>query len=222
MRISELARHGGVSVPTVKYYLRTGLLSPGVRTARNQAVYGDAHLRRLRLVRTLREIGGLSIKAARELLAATDQPGPPGAELLAALHLARGRVRHRAPADLVGGPLRRELAAVVARHGRPARSHDRALDRLADICLTARLLEVPEVHTMLEAYADAAARLADCDVMVTRRLVERLAPLDPHHCRVTEAVTAAVVLGHAVATVLHGVAREAALTRLFAERSGRS
>ncbi|MFD7659160.1 MerR family transcriptional regulator, partial [Actinosynnema sp. NPDC059797] len=72
MRIGELSRRSGVSVPTIKFYLREGLLAPGSGTARNQASYGEAHERRLRLVRALVEVGGLSLTAVREVLAASD------------------------------------------------------------------------------------------------------------------------------------------------------
>lgn len=59
-------------MPTIKYYLREGLLPVGVLTSPNQAHYDDEHLRRLRLVRALVDVGGLSIAAVREVLAAVD------------------------------------------------------------------------------------------------------------------------------------------------------
>src|SRR6478752_4591497 len=57
MRISELAGATGVTVPTIKYYLREGLLSEGARTSATQAEYGEDHVRRLRVVRALIESG---------------------------------------------------------------------------------------------------------------------------------------------------------------------
>ncbi|SDG87113.1 MerR HTH family regulatory protein [Lentzea fradiae] len=59
-------------MPTIKYYLREGLLPAGVLTSPNQAHYDDGHLRRLRLVRALVDVGGLSIAAVREVLTAVD------------------------------------------------------------------------------------------------------------------------------------------------------
>ncbi|SFR28870.1 MerR HTH family regulatory protein [Lentzea waywayandensis] len=59
-------------MPTIKYYLREGLLPAGVLTSPNQAHYDDEHLRRLRLVRALADVGGLSIASVREVLAAID------------------------------------------------------------------------------------------------------------------------------------------------------
>ncbi|GMA88788.1 hypothetical protein GCM10025868_40380 [Angustibacter aerolatus] len=45
-------------VATVKYYLREGLLPPGTPTSRTQAQYDEEHVRRLRLVRALLDVGG--------------------------------------------------------------------------------------------------------------------------------------------------------------------
>ncbi|MFF1546472.1 MerR family transcriptional regulator [Streptomyces sp. NPDC058291] len=70
MRISELSRRSGVSVTTIKYYLREGLLPPGRQTAATQAEYDDQHLRRLRLVRALTGVRGLSVSTTREVLGA--------------------------------------------------------------------------------------------------------------------------------------------------------
>ncbi|WP_093605277.1 MerR family transcriptional regulator [Lentzea waywayandensis] len=72
MRVGELSKRSGVPVPTIKYYLREGLLPAGVLTSPNQAHYDDEHLRRLRLVRALADVGGLSIASVREVLAAID------------------------------------------------------------------------------------------------------------------------------------------------------
>ncbi|MFH0241275.1 MerR family transcriptional regulator [Streptomyces sp. HK10] len=72
--MSELSRRSGVPVPTIKFYLREGLLPPGRATASNQAEYDEEHLRRLRLVRALITLGGLSVAATREVLEAVAEP----------------------------------------------------------------------------------------------------------------------------------------------------
>jgi DNA-binding transcriptional MerR regulator len=86
MRISELAQVADVSVPTIKYYLREGLLLPGRPTAPNQADYDDEHVRRLRLIRVLREVGGLGITQVRAVLRAVDSEMPAHAMLGVAHH----------------------------------------------------------------------------------------------------------------------------------------
>src|SRR5579875_3787618 len=77
MRVGELSRRSGVSVASIKYYLREGLLPPGERTSPNQASYDEAHVHRLRMVRALIDVGGLSVVATWDILAAVDDPELP-------------------------------------------------------------------------------------------------------------------------------------------------
>src|SRR5687768_10077798 len=72
MRIAELSRQSGVPVPTIKYYLREALLPPGELTSPNQASYGEAHLRRLRLIRALVDLGQVPIARVKEILEGLD------------------------------------------------------------------------------------------------------------------------------------------------------
>ena len=92
MRIAELSRRSGVPVPTVKYYLREGLLPAGELSSPNQARYDERHLRRLRLVRALLDVGRLPIAAIRELLADLEGPDPD-------LHHALGRALRSSTAN---------------------------------------------------------------------------------------------------------------------------
>ncbi|MGH1562450.1 MerR family transcriptional regulator [Mumia sp. DW29H23] len=86
MRISELAQASGVAVATIKYYLREGLLPAGRATSATQAAYDDSHLQRLRLVRSLVEVGGLPLAKVRAVLDVLEDPGPdPYAAVASAL-----------------------------------------------------------------------------------------------------------------------------------------
>jgi DNA-binding transcriptional MerR regulator len=87
MRISELSVRSGVAVPTIKYYLREGLLPEGERRSPTQAEYGSVHLERLRLVRALVETG-VTIAATRNVLAALDDPPAEAHHLLGVAHAA--------------------------------------------------------------------------------------------------------------------------------------
>ncbi|MFE3993874.1 MerR family transcriptional regulator [Streptomyces goshikiensis] len=73
MKISELSRRTGVPVASIKYFLRQELLPTGRATAATLAEYGDEHVQRLRLIKALTALGGLSIAATRNVLAAIDQ-----------------------------------------------------------------------------------------------------------------------------------------------------
>ncbi len=82
MRMKELSDTTGVPVATIKFYLRERLLPAGDRTAPNQSDYTDAHLRRLRLIRALLDVGGLSVAAARAVTSVLDLPGRSVHEVL--------------------------------------------------------------------------------------------------------------------------------------------
>lgn len=86
MRISELSVRSGVAVPTIKYYLREGLVPEGTRLSATQADYETAHLERLRLVRALVD-SGVSIATTRTVLSALDDP-PEAHHLLGVAHAA--------------------------------------------------------------------------------------------------------------------------------------
>lgn len=72
MRLAELSRRSGVPTATIKYYLREGLVPPGHRVTATQAEYDDSHVRRLRLVRALVQVGRVPIASAREVLTALE------------------------------------------------------------------------------------------------------------------------------------------------------
>jgi DNA-binding transcriptional MerR regulator len=76
VKISQLAARSGIPLPTIKMYLREGLLPPGERTEVNQADYTEDHLRRLSVITGLIKVGGLSIAAARSVLAAANSDIP--------------------------------------------------------------------------------------------------------------------------------------------------
>lgn len=74
MHLAELSRRSGVSVPSIKFYLREGLIPPGVPVSARKSEYGEEHVRRLRLVRAMLTVGGMSIGQARDVLAVADDP----------------------------------------------------------------------------------------------------------------------------------------------------
>lgn len=72
MRLAELSERSGVSTATIKYYLREGLLAPGRQVNATTADYDVSHLRRLRLVRALIQVGRVPVATAREVLGHVD------------------------------------------------------------------------------------------------------------------------------------------------------
>jgi DNA-binding transcriptional MerR regulator len=90
VRISELSKESGVSVPTIKYYVREGLLPSGRPTAPNQADYGEQHVHRLRLIRALIDVGSLPVATIRDVIAAIDDRELSMHEVLGVAHRALG------------------------------------------------------------------------------------------------------------------------------------
>ncbi|HEV7525094.1 MAG TPA: MerR family transcriptional regulator [Acidimicrobiia bacterium] len=74
-RIDELAHEAGVTVDTIRYYSREGLLEPPERAGRHK-LYGPPHLERLARIRDLQG-QRFSLASIRALLAA-DRPGIEG------------------------------------------------------------------------------------------------------------------------------------------------
>ena len=68
MWMAELASRSGVSVATIKYYLREGLLPAGESTGATRSRYDDTHVRRLRLIRALTDVAGLRLDTVRQVL----------------------------------------------------------------------------------------------------------------------------------------------------------
>ncbi|MET7653016.1 MerR family transcriptional regulator [Streptomyces sp. NPDC005486] len=72
MRLAELSERSGVSTATIKYYLREGLVPPGRQLNATTAEYDEEHLRRLRLVRAMIQVGRLPVATVREVLGHVD------------------------------------------------------------------------------------------------------------------------------------------------------
>ena len=72
MAIGKIARRAGVSVDTVRYYEKSGLLTPAARLASGYRRYDDAQLKRLRFIREAQKLG-FSLRDVRELLSLSRQ-----------------------------------------------------------------------------------------------------------------------------------------------------
>jgi DNA-binding transcriptional MerR regulator len=161
MRIAELSRTTGVSVPTIKYYLRERLLPPGRPTARNQADYSTEHVRRLRLVRTMRDAGSLGIGAVRSVVEAIDDEGLSVHEVLGVAQRAVGP--HGAPTSAATPEAlraREDADRFLAELGWRVAPDAPARRTLAEALLALRRARTDAAPTEFRPYAEAARRLA--------------------------------------------------------------
>src|SRR5580765_2218052 len=115
LRIGELAEASGVPVPTIKHYLREGLLPEPVKTSRNMAYYPPEFVDRIKLIKQLQEERFMPLKAIKSVL--EDDP-----ERARALVELEDRILNRA---LAGERTRTSASDVRERYGVPKEVLDR-------------------------------------------------------------------------------------------------
>ncbi|MGW4232734.1 MerR family transcriptional regulator [Streptomyces sp. NPDC004980] len=212
MRIGELSRRSGVPVPTIKYYVREGLLPPGRLTSPNQALYDDGHERRLRLIRALLDVGGLPLSAIADVLAAVDDPAQPVHKVLG---VAAKRIGP-AEGDEEGPELldaREDVAALVERRGWRVEPDCAAGRSLAGVLAALRRAGHGGFVELLDLYADAAEPVARADLDYVGRRVARE--------DLVESVVVGTVLGEAMFAALRRLAHVDASARTYPDEGAR-
>jgi DNA-binding transcriptional MerR regulator len=119
LRMGELAEASGVPAPTIKHYLREGLLPEPVKTSRNMAYYPPEFVDRIKLIKRLQEERFMPLKAIKSVL--DEDPERAGALLE-----LEDRILDRA---LAGERARTSTSEVRERYGVPKE----VLDRLAEL-----------------------------------------------------------------------------------------
>jgi DNA-binding transcriptional MerR regulator len=119
LRIGELAGASGVPVPTIKHYLREGLLPEPVKTSRNMAYYPPEFVERIRLIKQLQEERFMPLRAIKAVL----DEDPERARAMLELE---DRILERA---LAGERTRTSAAEARERYGVPKE----VLDRLEEL-----------------------------------------------------------------------------------------
>jgi len=192
MQVSELVRATSVPLATVKYYLREGLLPAARKITARSSEYGEEHVRRLTLLRVLREVGAIPVGRLRELVEAVDNP-----------HLADIEVFRRASDAIAAGSQIKDepdadATALVERvldelgwTGVPERAVDR--ENLARVVAQIRRTGLFRVNQpLLEFYA----RVAD---EMSRAEIERLPMGDDRAIRLERMVVGTVAFGEVLA-----------------------
>ncbi|NKQ23413.1 MerR family transcriptional regulator [Streptomyces galbus] len=211
MRLAELSGRSGVSTATIKYYLREGLLPPGRQVNATTAEYGEEHLRRLRLVRAMVQVGRLPVATVREVLGHVDDDSLGRTVRLGAALWALPQVPEPDADD---------------EHVRAAREEaDALLEALG--WSNARLLKTisPAYRSLVVAVA-ALRRLGyrpDAELLVSyARLMHRAAELDldhveqqPSEAERVEAAVLGAILVEPVLQALHRLAQEEESARRY-------
>lgn len=195
MRISELSDRTGVTPASIKYYTREGLLPEGRRVGYNRTEYAEHHVARLRLVRALIDVGGLSVATTRDVLDATDDPDLPLVGTLAAAHAAVPRTTRTPSAASLA-----RVASLMRDRGWTAHAQNPGIAQTADVLDRYAEIGRDDLAEVLDRYADAADIVADADL--------RSVAASGTRERMAETVVVGTVLGDGLIAGLRRIAQE--------------
>ncbi len=203
MKMSELSERSGVSVASIKFYQREELLPEPERSSPNQAQYDSNHVDRLRLIRALVDVGGLSVAAVRKVLAAAEADIP--------LDWAMGVAQHAIPGG-VGLPETTtrgvtEIDRVIAEMGWQVSADNPGRGMAAKVIDSYLQLDHEELLSVLPEYSAAAVIVARGDLASVG--------LQPNRARMSETVVVGTVLGDSLFAGLRRMAQEDAAHRLY-------
>jgi DNA-binding transcriptional MerR regulator len=206
--MSELSSTTATPVPTLKFYLREGLLPAGERTSPNQAQYDQTHVDRVRLVRALLDVGGLTVAQAVDVINALDDDSVALSSVFGVAQYAVSEASlPKTPSGDEGGGADR-IAALCERQGWNVYPDNPGLAMAARVVDTYAALDLDVItEAALERYAHAADLVAAAD----------LAAVASAHdvAEMTRVVVVGTILGDALFAGLRRIAQEAESFRRF-------
>ena len=211
MKVSELARRANIRLSAVKFYQREGLLPEGVRSAPNQVEYGEAHVKRVRLIRALLETGGLSIAATKEVLGAVDTQGVSMANTFGLAQ--RAMSTPRTAASVPSAESRDRVTRLAQSQGWNFLAENPGIDAAARALDGLRAIDFTLTDAYLTAYASAASMAAAADLHALTALS------DPDE--LTELMVVGSILGDPLFAGLRRLAHENSTHHLFPTQSKR-
>jgi DNA-binding transcriptional MerR regulator len=204
MKMSELSESSGVSVASIKFYQREELLPAAERSSPNQAQYDTSHLDRLRLIRALVDVGGLSVATVRKVLAAAEDDipldwamGVAQRAIPGSTELPEQPTRGVAEIDRLSDELGWQVSPDNPGRGMAVRVIDSYLQ-----------LDHEELLSVLPEYSRAAAIVAAADLASVA--------LQPSRMRMSETVVIGTVLGDSLFAGLRRMAQEDEAHRRYA------
>lgn len=153
--IQELAATSGVTVASIKFYLREGLLRPGDPSRPRRAYYDEGHLRRLAVVRALRDVARLPVDAIRRAVAALDAPHADSVDAIAPAIDALAPPRRAPGADAELRKARRDVSELFDRAGLVVRPQAGSRETVARSLAALRRMQAPITLEAIELWLEA-------------------------------------------------------------------
>ncbi|MFF9626989.1 MerR family transcriptional regulator [Streptomyces griseosporeus] len=211
MRLAELSERSGVSTATIKYYLREGLLPPGRQINRTTAEYDEEHLRRLRLVRAMIQVGRLPVATVKEVLGHVDDDSLGRTMRLGAALWALPQVAEPDADDEYVRAAREEVGALLDRLG----WHNAR--QLAPLSPAYRSLVVAVAAFRRLGFAWGAEQLAPYAELMHRTAVLDLDNMETHpsDAEQVEFAVLGAILNEPTLQALHRLAQEEESVRRY-------
>lgn len=200
MRIGELSKATDVPVPTIKYYLREGLLPAGELSSPNQASYDDTHVRRLRLIRALIELAQVPVATVKEILESLDSDTEPLHEQIGRAHRALTPTRRLSATDEARTAAAAQVTGLIADRGWSVEPEAPALATLIDTVAALRSLGQDNLVAHLDTYADAVERFTQLEIDAVTA--------NPTRDQLAESVVIGTILGETLIASLRLLAQE--------------
>ncbi|MBM0256612.1 MerR family transcriptional regulator [Micromonospora sp. 4G55] len=200
MRIAELSRRSGVAVPTIKYYLREGLLPPGELTSPNQASYDEHHLNRLRLIRAMIDLAQVPVARVRAVLEALDSDTLSLHDRIGVVHRAITPSRQLTAGDSARTAAAAQVRELIQRRGWAVEPDSPAIATLVETISVLRSLGQDHLVDLLDPYAEAVERFTELEVAAVASRT------DPD--QVAESVVIGTILGENLVASLRLLAQE--------------
>ncbi len=200
MRIGELSKATDVPVPTIKYYLREGLLPAGELSSPNQASYGDTHVRRLRLIRALIELAQVPVATVKEILESLDSDTEPLHEQIGRAHRALTPTRRLSATDDARAAATAQVTGLIADRSWSVDPEAPALATLIDTVAALRTLGQDNLVAHLDTYADAVERFTQLEIDAVTA--------NPTRDQLAESVVIGTILGETLIASLRLLAQE--------------
>ncbi|MBT2477684.1 MerR family transcriptional regulator [Streptomyces sp. ISL-94] len=210
--MGELSRVSGVPVPTIKFYLREGLLPAGELTSPNQARYGEEHARRLHLIRALTDVGSLPLASVAKVLEAVDDRERPVHKLLGAASGTLTPVYAPDPDPANSERARALVADLIARRGWQVQADSAPAVALTAAASAVLAVGLGDYLDYLDEFAASAEQVAAADLSFVARAE---AAEDK-----VERVVLGTVLGDAMLAALRRLAQVDASARRYPGPAG--
>ncbi|MDQ2782921.1 MerR family transcriptional regulator [Lapillicoccus sp.] len=207
MKISGLAERAGVALSTLKYYQREGLVPEGVHRNANQVDYDETHVQRLRLIRALLEVGGLSMAGAKDVLRTLDDAAKPLAETFEIAQAALARRRPSSAASTTSTAARSRVHHLAQSRGWCISDENPGLEVAAEAIEGMLAIKHEPSPEYLDAYADAAEAAARADLQALSLLSEQ--------DQIAELMVVGTVLGDPLFAGLRRLAQQDATREMF-------